>query len=102
MIRVDGRLANSNLNYDKKYPIVFPESHKLSKLIFQYYHFGDFHVGHQAVLHTWRLKCWPLSGRNIARKVARMLQYLTYDANKVKSDFSSERVMPSSSFSNVG
>ncbi len=69
VIRVGGRLDQSNLSYDKKHPILLPKDHKLTLLIFQYFHLKNLHVGAQTLLHFVRQEFWPLNGRNIARKI---------------------------------
>ena len=69
IIRVGGRLDNSNLSYNKKHPILLPSNHKLSELIFEYFHNKFFHVGPQALLHHVRQNYWILNGRSLARKI---------------------------------
>ncbi|XP_035233319.1 uncharacterized protein LOC118205140 [Stegodyphus dumicola] len=69
LIRVGGRLSHSDLNFNRKHPVILPAGNKLVTLIFQYYHKRYFHVGPQALLNTVRFKYWPLGGRSTARKV---------------------------------
>ena len=38
LIRVGSRLENSNLPFDDKHQLILPGDHKLTKLIFEYYH----------------------------------------------------------------
>ncbi|GFR09452.1 integrase catalytic domain-containing protein [Trichonephila clavata] len=69
LLRVGGRISHSNVSWNQKHPLILPAGNKLVKLIFQYYHKRDFHLGQQALLNTVRLKYWPLGGRSIARRV---------------------------------
>nr|XP_042913273.1 uncharacterized protein LOC122273263 [Parasteatoda tepidariorum] len=106
LIRVGGRLAHSNLNFNQKHPVILPAGNKLVKLIFQYYHKRDFHVGPQALLNTVRLKYWPIGGRNAARKVVHecveCFRNKPVVANQIMGDLPAERVTPSSAFLNAG
>ena len=45
MIRVGGRLANSDLDYEHKYPILIPKDHPLTKLLISHYHDLHRHQG---------------------------------------------------------
>ncbi|XP_073964467.1 uncharacterized protein [Choristoneura fumiferana] len=68
LIRVGGRLSNSNYDYDTKHPIILHASHHVTKLLFEYYHKLLLHAGPQLLLATIRHKYWPIGGRNLARK----------------------------------
>ncbi|GFX87326.1 integrase catalytic domain-containing protein [Trichonephila clavipes] len=106
LIRVGGKLAHSNLNFNQKHPIILPNGNKLVKLIFQYYNKRDFHVGPQALLNTVRLKYWPIGGRNVARKVAHecveCFRNKIVVVTQIMGDLPAERVTSSSTFLNVG
>ncbi|XP_042899319.2 uncharacterized protein [Parasteatoda tepidariorum] len=69
LVRVGGRINNSNLSYDQKHPLLIPRDHKITTLIFQYFHLKNLHVGAQTLLHCVRQEFWPLNGRNTARKI---------------------------------
>ncbi|GFT53852.1 integrase catalytic domain-containing protein [Trichonephila clavipes] len=51
VLRVGGRLCNSDLNFECKFPIILPCNHKLTNLIVEYFHFKCFHLGPQALLY---------------------------------------------------
>ncbi|GBN98193.1 hypothetical protein AVEN_154690-1 [Araneus ventricosus] len=105
-IRVGGRISYSNVSCNQRHPIILPAGNKLVKLIFQYYHNRDFHVGQQALLNTVRLKYWPLGGRSIARKVVHecveCFKNKPVMANQIMGDLPPERITPSSPFQNPG
>lgn len=68
IIRVGGRLKNSQFEYSKKYPIVIPNGHHFTKLIFRHEHLNLFHAGPQHLLASVRERFWPIFGKNIAKK----------------------------------
>lgn len=106
LIRVGGRLCNSNLEYNHKFPIVLPSGDKLTKLIFIYYHQRDLHIGPQGLLNAVRQNFWPLGGRNLARKVVReciqCFKANPTSLNQIMGNLPPERVQPSSPFCKVG
>lgn len=67
IMRVRGRLQNSDLPYDKKCPILLQSSHHFTKLLFEYEHKRLFHAGPQLLLASIRDTYWPIRGRNLAR-----------------------------------
>lgn len=71
IIRVGGRLQNSNFTYSKKFPIVLPSGHTFSMLLVRFEHIRLLHGGPQLVLSNLRERYWLISGRNLVRKVIR-------------------------------
>ncbi|GFW76693.1 integrase catalytic domain-containing protein [Trichonephila clavipes] len=69
VLRFGGRLCNSDLNFECKFPIILPCNHKLTNLIVEYFHLKYFHLGPQALLYQVRQRFWPLRGRNVSRKI---------------------------------
>lgn len=67
LLRVGGRLTNSQFDYDKKHPLLLGSSHTLTKLLFMSEHKRLLHAGPQAMLASIRQKYWPLGGRNLSR-----------------------------------
>lgn len=106
VLRVGGRLDNSDLTFDHKHPMILPSSSKLVKLIFQYYHNRDFHVGPQALLNTIRQKFWPLGGRNTAREIVHKCvtcyKIKPINATQLMGNLPKERVVCNPTFSHVG
>ncbi|GFX46158.1 integrase catalytic domain-containing protein, partial [Trichonephila clavipes] len=77
ILRVGGRLQNSDLTYSQKHPAILPADHLLTKLIMINIHNRNFHLGPQALLYCTRQRFWPLRGRSIAREnCARMRSLL--------------------------
>ncbi|XP_013194101.2 uncharacterized protein LOC106137743 [Amyelois transitella] len=70
LIRVGGRISNSQIfSLDKKHPILISGSHPFATLLFRYEHTRLLHAAPQALLYNLRETWWPISGRNLARKV---------------------------------
>ena len=69
LIRVGGRIRNSDLNYDKIHPLLLPRSNVVTQLIVEQYHKRNLHCGSGQLLALVRESFWPISGRNLCRKV---------------------------------
>ncbi|XP_062534520.1 uncharacterized protein LOC134203653 [Armigeres subalbatus] len=69
LIRVGGRLNNSEESENTKHPVVLPARHLLTRMILRHFHERLLHAGPQLLLGTVRLRFWPLGGRNVAREV---------------------------------
>ncbi|XP_059062673.1 uncharacterized protein LOC131855416 [Achroia grisella] len=67
IIRVGGRLRNSNLNFDQKHPIVLPRKHHILDLLVDYHHKVNCHAGPDLLMSILRQKYWILSARNLIR-----------------------------------
>lgn len=71
VLKVGGRLVNSNLKLNQKHPIVLPRNHFITALIVREHHKKLKHAGIQSTLYSVRETYWPLDGRNITRKLIR-------------------------------
>lgn len=71
ILRVGGRLKNSNLQFSQKFPMLLPRSHHVTNLLIDHYHQHYYHSGIQSTLYALRQKFWLLDGRNRVRKVIR-------------------------------
>ncbi|XP_058797385.1 uncharacterized protein LOC131667724 [Phymastichus coffea] len=71
LVRVGGRLKNSNLQFNQKYPILLPSNHHVSDLIIHEAHHRNLHGGVQSTLYRIRERFWILNGRNQMRHVLR-------------------------------
>lgn len=69
LLRVGGRLENSQLNQDAKHQILLPAKHPLTTLIAQHFHITNLHCGPHALLGHIRQKYWPIQGRNLTKKI---------------------------------
>ncbi|GFS56081.1 integrase catalytic domain-containing protein [Trichonephila clavipes] len=69
LLRVGGRLSNSDLPYVNKHPAILPGNHNLTVQINVHFHRKNLHTGASSLLHYVREKFWPLNGRSLCRKV---------------------------------
>ncbi|GFW87392.1 integrase catalytic domain-containing protein [Trichonephila clavipes] len=69
LLRVGGRLSNSDLPYVNKHPSILPGNHNLTVQIIVHFHRKNLHTGASSLLHYVREKFWPLNGRSLCRKV---------------------------------
>lgn len=67
LIRVGGRLRNSDLGYDAKYPILLPSKDPILNLLVEYHHKLNCHAGPDLLMALLRQKYWILSARNLVR-----------------------------------
>lgn len=69
MILVGGRLRHAQIPERQKHPVVLPNSHRVTKLIFKHRHQELSHCGPQALLADIRRIYWPIKGKFTARSV---------------------------------
>lgn len=69
LLRVGGRLINSNLLFDAKHQLILSSDHKLTKLTCEYFYKKYLHIGAQELVHQIRRQCWSSKVKGIARKI---------------------------------
>ncbi|BES90775.1 Pao retrotransposon peptidase [Nesidiocoris tenuis] len=69
ILRVGGRLRNSNLPDDSKNPALLPAKHPTTTLLIQWAHRCSLHVGPNGTLAKLRQRYWICNGRNVVRRV---------------------------------
>lgn len=69
IMRVGGRLNNSEFSNDKRHSMVLLAKHRLSKLILKDEHIRLLHAPPQALLASIRERFWIINGRNLAKQV---------------------------------
>ncbi|XP_050301507.1 uncharacterized protein LOC126739751 [Anthonomus grandis grandis] len=106
LIRVGGRLSNSDFSYSKKHPLLLCTKHYITKLIFESTHKRLFHAGPQYLLSSIRNTFWPISGRSYARKIVKeCVTCARFSGAKIQplmGDLPAVRVRPSGPFSVIG
>lgn len=106
LLRVGGRLDNSDLNNDVRHPILLPHNHELTRRLILYEHVRNLHAGAQSTMTAVRQRFWPLSLRSVTRKVIRNC-VICFKAKPVQSEakmapLPSSRVTISRPFSRCG
>ncbi|GFW35084.1 uncharacterized protein TNCV_5066501 [Trichonephila clavipes] len=69
MLRIKGRLDESELSLDEKQPILLPSNSKFTELLILYEHTKNFHSGVTTTLVVLRRKFWIPKERQLVKKV---------------------------------
>ncbi|XP_065356009.1 uncharacterized protein LOC135950390 [Calliphora vicina] len=81
IIRVGGRLQNSDLSYNVKHPIILAKSYPLSKLIIIDSHERTLHGGVTLTMSVVNRKFWIVSGNQLAKSIIhKCIQCFRYSA----------------------
>ena len=105
-LRVGGRLSNAKMSFDEKHPMILAANHKLTHLLIRYEHKRLLHAGCQAVINSLRKRYWPLTGKNIVKKILRecviCFKVRPSESTYIMGDLPSIRVTPMRAFYNCG
>lgn len=71
LLRVGGRLRNSDLPFNQRHPMILPEQHHLTEIIIEALHRENLHVGQNGLLAALRRSFWPLNARRAINRVLR-------------------------------
>lgn len=106
LLRVGGRLKNSDIAYEAKHPILLPKDHTITKLIIRYEHIKNLHAGVQLTMYAVRNKFWPISAKvttsNIVKNCIPCFKLKPSISQTIMSDLPSSRVTPSHPFTHTG
>lgn len=69
LLRVGGRLKNSNIPFSSKHQIILPNNHILTKRILRDEHERLLHCGVQQLIFSIRQKYWPIMARNCCKYI---------------------------------
>ncbi|XP_065361884.1 uncharacterized protein LOC135955462 [Calliphora vicina] len=106
LIRVGGRISNSELSSEIQHPIILPKEHKITKLILKEEHIRNLHPGISALFVIVRQHYWIFGARNLIRdlthkclKCFRQAQHVTQQR---MADLPKVRVRQAFPFQNTG
>ncbi|XP_018393373.1 PREDICTED: uncharacterized protein LOC108772349 [Cyphomyrmex costatus] len=106
LIRVGGRLVNSELSSDARHPILLPRDDILTQRIIEQEHERNAHAGAQATMAAVRQRFWPISLRSATRKVIRncitCFRSKPVQSETIMASLPTERVNASRSFTHCG
>lgn len=106
VVRVGGRLQNSNYSFSKKHPILLPPGSLLAKLVFTHEHIRNLHCGATALLATVRDFWWPIAGRQLAKQTVRQcmicFRHVAQGLTPLMASLPKYRISQSPPFSNCG
>ncbi|XP_062541892.1 uncharacterized protein LOC134209885 [Armigeres subalbatus] len=106
IICVGGRLGNAPISSGRRHPMILDSHHPLTKLILIDYHHRLLHGGPLLMIACVRERFWPLSVRNLARRVLheciRCFRARPRVHEQLMGDLPLERVSPAPAFQRVG
>ncbi|XP_063972042.1 uncharacterized protein LOC135159909 [Diachasmimorpha longicaudata] len=106
VIRVGGRLRNSNVPYSQRHPMILPKKHHVTNLVIHQEHHRQLHAGAQATLSAVRLRFWIPDGRSTVRHLisscVRCIRHRPPPVNYIMGSLPATRVTESRPFNNVG
>nr|XP_042913145.1 uncharacterized protein LOC122273148 [Parasteatoda tepidariorum] len=102
VLRVGGRLGNTELNFLKKHPAILPKNSPLTSVIISTYHLKYLHIGPNGLLNCVREKVWPLCGRSLCRRITHncvvCVKNKPIAATQIMGNLPRERVVPDFAF----
>ena len=106
LLRVGGRLNNSNLKFDRKHPILLPKKSSFTTLLIRYEHFRHLHCGTLMLHSVLQRRFWIIGARNAIQKVTRMcvrcFRFRADSAKQLMAALPKIRVNPVRPFLDVG
>lgn len=106
LIRVGGRLGNSNLPFSRKHPLLLPKVCHLSDLVCDHYHLLALHAGPRTTQALIQQKFWIVSLRNLLRqrlfRCNICYRFTAKPVQPIMSDLPMARVAKERPFLNVG
>jgi len=106
IIRVGGRLRNSNLRNDRKHPILLPKESHLSLLMARHWHVYACHAEPRLITAMIHKQFWVVSVRQVVHRVLRQctvcVRHMAKNPQPIMADLPSSRVQQCRPFSKVG
>ena len=102
LIRVGGRLQNSELSFEAQHPLILPKSHHFTATLVMHFHQKILHAGPQSLLAVVRHQYWPIGGRkyisSIISKCLRCFRMKPIISQHIMGSLPTARVTPSRAF----
>ncbi|GFU21048.1 integrase catalytic domain-containing protein [Trichonephila clavipes] len=89
LVRVGGRLQNSQLRFNSKHPIILSSQHSISELLIKEQHIAHLHAGPALLAHVLRQSYWIVGSRKLINKCIRKC----LKCNKFKSSTTTPQLM---------
>ncbi|GFT52182.1 integrase catalytic domain-containing protein [Trichonephila clavipes] len=89
LVRVGGRLQNSQLRFNSKHPIILPSQHSISELLIKEQHIAHLHAGPTLLAHVFRQSHWIVGSRKLINKCIRKC----LKCNKFKTSTTTPQLM---------
>lgn len=106
ILRVDGRLQNSNLSYASKHQIILPPNHQFTILLIRTKHIQLMHANFTLLSSTLLQDFWILGQRNLIKQTIRKciicFRLKAQASAQLMGNLPKARITPSKPFSHVG
>ncbi|XP_075170487.1 uncharacterized protein LOC142242854 [Haematobia irritans] len=106
LVRVGGRLLNSDLPEDMKFPFLLPKSDPFVKIMVNHFHQSNYHAGPRALVSLIQQQFWIINCRSLARQVVynciHCTRYKPKLLTQVMGNLAKDRVSGSRPFQVVG
>ncbi|GFV47821.1 integrase catalytic domain-containing protein [Trichonephila clavipes] len=89
LVRVGGRLQNSQLRFNSKHPIILPSQHSISELLIKEQHIAHLHARPTLLAHVLRQSHWIVGSRKLINKCIRKC----LKCNKFKTSTTTPQLM---------
>ncbi|KAK3106560.1 hypothetical protein FSP39_022546 [Pinctada imbricata] len=98
ILRVGGRLSNSEISFDAKHPIIIPKESKVARLLVEDAHKSSGHMGKNATLSILRERFWIVGAnsylKSVISKCAICKRYQSPPMTQKMANLPSERLEP--------
>jgi hypothetical protein len=106
LLRVGGRLDNSELTFDQQHPLILPKGHYITTLIIEDIHKKNLHARGKLLLSLIGQKFWIPDARNLLKKTTQKcltcVRLKATTAKQLMGQLPEVRVKPSKPFTNTG
>lgn len=106
ILRVGGRLRNSDLKFNEKHPILLPFKHKFTELVFQEEHLRLRHAPPLFLLSSVRQEFWAIKGPILAKRIVNKCvicrKFNRQSSSQIMGSLPENRVKSSHPFSQCG
>lgn len=106
LVRVGGRLTNSNVAYLKKHPVILPKQHQFTEMLIRHLHNKYLHPNPSTLLFITRTKYWIIGARDAIKKISNSCVHCVKSRPKlgeqIMGNLPSPRVTLIRAFINVG
>ncbi|XP_003382035.1 putative integrase core domain protein, partial [Trichinella spiralis] len=106
LLRVGGRLQNSDMDAERKHPILLPSTHPVVMLLIKRVHERSLHAGTEQTLTDLRQRFWVLKGRSSVKRIVRQCRICKRQSARpyepIMNDLPIDRVTVAAPFERIG
>ncbi|KRX13015.1 Tigger transposable element-derived protein 6, partial [Trichinella nelsoni] len=106
LLRVGGRLQNSDMDAERKHPILLPSTHPVVMLLIKRVHERSLHAGTEQTLTDLRQRFWVLKGRSSVKRIVRQCRICKRQCARpyepIMNDLPIDRVTVAAPFERIG